>query len=69
MVGLGNTIPGAAIRHAMADALDVAVPSDVAGIALDFTVAMTVCVGAGDEAEEEEDSRRQLHSVWRVCLV
>ncbi len=39
----------------MTDALDVTVPSDVAWVALNLTVAMTVRVGAGDEAAEKEE--------------
>ncbi len=55
VAGIRNIIPGAAISHAMTDALDVTVPSDVAWVALNLTVAMTVRVGAGDEAAEKEE--------------
>ena len=55
MMGLGNIIPRAASSHAMTDALNITVPSNVSGVALNLAVAMTVCVAAGDEAEEEEE--------------
>ena len=55
VMGLGNIIPRAASSHAMADALNITVPSNVSGVALNLAVAMTVCVAAGDEAEEEEE--------------
>lgn len=55
-MGLGNIIPRAASSHATTDALNVTIPSNVSRVALNLAVAMTICVGAGDEAEEEKES-------------
>lgn len=56
VMGLGNIIPRAASSHATTDALNVTIPSNVSRVALNLAVAMTICVGAGDEAEEEKES-------------